>query len=96
MADGVADVLDGDALRAHDRHGGVTSLVGVPVSESGAAGHLGEPPVEVVAGVGTPVRVAEHEVVLPVLTCGEAFGCLPLPVRPERGDGAFGQDQAAA
>jgi hypothetical protein len=65
VADGVGDVLDRDAVIAHDRHGGVAALVGVPVANSGALSHPAEPPVEIVAGVLVPVLVAEDEVGLP-------------------------------
>ena len=64
----------------------MTALVGVPVAESGPAGDLGEPPVEVVAGVLTAVRVAEHEVVvLPVVARGEPFCSLGFPVCSQGG-----------
>ena len=66
VANGVADLLDRDAVAAHDRHRGVPSLVGVPVADAGFPGHLAEAPVERVGGVHGPVLVAEDEVgVLP-------------------------------
>src|ERR1700722_881577 len=71
VADRVADVLDRDAVVAHDGHGCVTALVSMPVTDARAAGHLAEPPVEGVTGVRGAVLVAEDQaVVLPVLTCG--------------------------
>jgi hypothetical protein len=64
------------------------------MAESGAAGHLGEPPVECVAGVLAAVGVAEHEVVvLPVFAGGEPLGGLALPMRSQHGDSALGQDE---
>ena len=40
----------GDAVAAHDRDGGVPSLVGVPVADACSFGHLAEAPDEGVAG----------------------------------------------
>jgi hypothetical protein len=51
VADRVGDVLNGDAIVAHDRDRRVAALVGVPVTDAGALGHLAEPVVEGVAGV---------------------------------------------
>src|SRR5215470_1070769 len=56
---GVADLLDGDAVAAHDRDRGVPSLVGVPAADAGAAGHLAEPPVELAGRIRVAVLVAE-------------------------------------
>ncbi len=64
VTDGIADVLDRDALAAHDRDSGVPSFVGVPVAVAGAASHLAEPPVELVGRVQVALLVAEDEVVL--------------------------------
>jgi hypothetical protein len=52
----------GTPVVAHDRDGGVTSLVGVPVADARSLGHLAESPVERVLGVRMAVLVAEHEV----------------------------------
>src|SRR5450759_2991609 len=51
VAHRVADVLDRDTVDAHDRHGGVTTLVSMPVTDAGLTGDPAEPPVERVAGV---------------------------------------------
>jgi hypothetical protein len=51
VADRVADVLDRDAVTAHDRDRGVASLVGVSVADAGLPGHLAEAPVEGVYAV---------------------------------------------
>ena len=62
VAYGVADVLDRDAVMAHDRDGCVPALVSVPVADARSLGHLAEPPVERVLGVWVAVLVAENEV----------------------------------
>ncbi len=64
VAHGVADLLDWHAVLAHDRHGRVPGLVGVPVADARAAGDLAESPVERVAGVRATILVTEHEVVV--------------------------------
>jgi hypothetical protein len=65
--------------------------VGVPVTDSSAAGHLAEPPVELVGRVGVAVLVAEHEVVIvPGLASCPAFVSLPGLVYRQRDDCALG------
>ena len=92
VTDGVADLLEWDAVAAHDRDRGVPALVGVPVADSGPPGHPPEPPVEGVAGVHAAVLVAEDEVaVLPGGTGGQPFGSLGFPVGLKGGDGALGE-----
>src|SRR6266566_244577 len=96
VAHGVADLLERDAIAAHDRHRGVTSLMSVPVPDAGPPGHLAEPPVERVARVHAAVLVTEHEIlVLPGGASGQPFGRLALPVRLERGHGALGEYERA-
>src|SRR3984885_3253559 len=68
VADSVADVLDRDAVAAHDRDGGVAALVGVPVANARLLGHLAEVPVESTRRVHRAVLVAEDQIeVLPHL-----------------------------
>ena len=62
VAYGVADVLDRDAVVAHDRDHSVTSLVGVLVMDACSLDHLAEAPVERLLGVWVAVFTAEHEV----------------------------------
>jgi hypothetical protein len=62
VAYGVADVLDRDAIVAHDRDGGVAALMGVPMADARTLGRLAEAPVERVLGVRVAVLVAEYEV----------------------------------
>ena len=52
MAHGVADVLDGDAVAAHDRDRGVAALVSVPMPDARAAGDLANLMGEEGLGVG--------------------------------------------
>ena len=74
----------------------VTALVGVPAADVRFPSHLGEPPVELVGGVGVAVLVAEDEVVvMPGLAGCPAFPGLPLLVGRERGDRALGKFQRA-
>ena len=77
-------------IETRDR--GVASLVGVPVADARAPGHLAEPPVELVGRMGVAVLVAEDEVVVvPGLADCSAFFGLPLPVGRERVDHALGE-----
>src|SRR5579859_6518794 len=96
VTDGVADLLERDAVGAHDRYRGVPAFVGMPVADACSLGHLAEPPVERVAGVHVPVLVAEHKiVVLPGSASSQPFGCLTFPVGLKRGDRAPGEDERA-
>lgn len=96
VADGVADVLDGYAVAAHDRDSGVATLVDMPVAGACISGHLGEAPVERVGRVGRAVLVAEHEVGgVPGVAGFAAFAVLPDLVRLERDDGALRDGQRA-
>jgi hypothetical protein len=54
VADRAADVLDRDAAAAHDRDRGVAAFVGVPVTDTGLRGHLGEAAVEASDVYGAP------------------------------------------
>ena len=91
IADGVADLLNRDAVGAHDRNGRVPSLMGVPMADACTPGYLAEPPVERVAAVLTPVLIAEDEVgVVPCLAGLEPLGVLALPMHLEGIDGASG------
>jgi hypothetical protein len=88
----VADVLDRDAVVAHDRDGGVPSFVGVPVADAGPLGHLAEPVIEPIGRVHLAVLVAEDEVVvLPCFAGREPFRGLAGLVGLERGDRALGE-----
>ncbi len=92
----VADVLDRDAVAAHDRDRGVPTLVGVPVADAGLPGHLGEAPVKRVGRVHGAVLVAEDEVVgVPGFARFSTLGVLPGLVRLECGGGALRQDEGA-
>jgi hypothetical protein len=59
----VADLLDRDAVAAHDRDCGVAAFMGVPVADARLPSHLGEAPVEGIGRVSVAVLLAEHEVV---------------------------------
>jgi hypothetical protein len=96
MAHDVADLLERDAVAAHDRHSRVTAFVGVPVADAGPLGHLAEPPVERVAGVHAPAFVAEDQVAVPPRGArGQPFGRLALLMGLERGDGALREHERA-
>jgi len=96
MAYGVADLLDRDAVAAHDRDSRVTALLGVPVAEACSPGHLGEPPVELAGRVGGTVLVAEDEVVF-LPRCGgfAALSRLALAVGVEGDHSTFGEFERA-
>ena len=96
VSDGVGDVLDRDAVVAHDRHGGVAPFVRVPVADPGSPSHLAEPPVERVPRVHSPVLVAEHEIAVVVcLARGFAFGGLAPLVRLQGKERALRQGKGA-
>ncbi len=96
MAHGVADLLDRHAVAAHDRHGGMSFLVGVPAADACFSGHLGKAPGELVRRVGVAVLVAEDEVVVvPGGADCSAFSGVPLRVGRERDDCAFREFERA-
>ena len=81
-------------IETRDR--GVASLVGVPVADARAPGHLAEPPVELVGRIGVAVLVAEHEVVVvPGVAGCPALVSLPGPVYCQPGDRALGEFERA-
>ena len=94
VAYGVADLLDRNAVAAHDRDCGVAALVSVPVADAGLPGHLGKAPVERVGRVHGAVLVAEDEIVGVLgVTRLSALSVLPSLMCLESGDGALRQDE---
>jgi len=94
VAYGVADLLDRNAVAAHDRDCGVAALVSVPVADAGLPGHLGKAPVERVGRVHAAVLVAEHEVAgVPSAVGFAALGVLPRLMRLESDNGALRENE---